>query len=411
MAADARLAQALLQVTLGLACVLLARRPARRLCGAGPAFTLWCLPVLLALAPWLPMPAYGWISLPVLHATTHATAAVETGHGPWLPLHAAIGLWLAGVAFGMLRLGMHYARLLRATRSLPARLRRQLADDVPARDLNRLRRHPAGPAVLWAPRALILLPADFDERFDAYERRLVLRHELNHLRRGDPLWSLLAELARALLWFHPLAWLALPRFRLDQELACDERVLREAPQDEAAYARALLHGAGAVSHPVLIPWLAEPQLKERLTMIQRHRPSALRRHAGCLALATLMAGGLFAAQAATPQNDAPATQNLAYNQGIPPRYPVDALKNKREGSVVLLVQVHPDGSVGDITFDARHSTAQSAELIASATDAVKHWHFEPRMKNGKAVEGHARVPIEFSLDASPTAPAQASSKS
>lgn len=146
-------------------------------------------------------------------------------------------------------------------------------------------------------------------------------------------------------------------------------------------------------------------------MIQRQRPTALRRHAGFLVLAVLMACGLFAAQAATPQNDAPATQNLVYNQSIPPRYPVDALKNKREGSVVLLVQVHTDGSVGDIAFDARHSTAQSAELIAAATDAVKRWRFEPQMKNGKPVEGHVRVPIDFSLDASPTTSAQASSKS
>jgi len=41
-------------VTLGLAFVLLARRPARRVLGAAPAFTLWLLPVLMAFAPLLP---------------------------------------------------------------------------------------------------------------------------------------------------------------------------------------------------------------------------------------------------------------------------------------------------------------------------------------------------------------------
>jgi TonB family protein len=265
--------------------------------------------------------------------------------------------------------------------------------------VRRLRIHPAGPAVLWAPRPLLLLPADFPERFDADERRLVLRHELAHLRRGDPLWSLLAELAAALLWFHPLAWLALPRFRLDQELACDERVLRGSPRDEAPYARTLLRSTGMDSGPALIPWLAGPQLKERLAMIQRHRPPALRRHAGFLALAALMAGGLFAAQAATrQQQDESASQNLAFNQGIVPRYPADALSNKEQGLVMLRIQVHADGSVGRIDYDAKRSTTQSAELIAAATDAVKRWRFEPRKKDGRSVEGYARVPIDFSLE-------------
>ncbi len=85
---------------------------------------------------------------------------------------------------------------------------------------------------------------DFLERFHADERRLVLRHECTHPCRDDALWSLLAGLAIALLWPHPLAWLALPRPRLDQELACDERVLRQLPQDETKYAHALLHSAG-----------------------------------------------------------------------------------------------------------------------------------------------------------------------
>jgi beta-lactamase regulating signal transducer with metallopeptidase domain len=41
-------------VTLGLTLVLLLRRPARRAFGAGPAFTLWLLPIVLELAPLLP---------------------------------------------------------------------------------------------------------------------------------------------------------------------------------------------------------------------------------------------------------------------------------------------------------------------------------------------------------------------
>ncbi|MEP7186690.1 MAG: M56 family metallopeptidase [Rhodanobacter sp.] len=81
----------------------------------------------------------------------------------------------------------------------------------------------------------------------------------------------------ALFWFHPLAWLALPRFRLDQELACDECVLRRLPHDEGKYARTLLSRTGNNATPLLIPWLDQPQLRKRLIMIRRRRASALRR--------------------------------------------------------------------------------------------------------------------------------------
>jgi beta-lactamase regulating signal transducer with metallopeptidase domain len=47
--------------------------------------------------------------------------------------------------------------------------------------------------VLYARRALLLLPADFLPRFGADERALILRHEQTHVRRCDPLWSLLAD--------------------------------------------------------------------------------------------------------------------------------------------------------------------------------------------------------------------------
>lgn len=46
----------LLLATVGLIVVLLLRCPLRRVFGAGPAFTLWLLPLLLAAAPWLPLP-------------------------------------------------------------------------------------------------------------------------------------------------------------------------------------------------------------------------------------------------------------------------------------------------------------------------------------------------------------------
>lgn len=392
---DALLSRSLLFVTLALALVLLARRPARRAFGAGPAFTLWLLPALALLLPWLPMLPAQWSVLPAIRvlpdvivadgAVPHTATAA-----PWLRW-----LWLSGAIAMLLRLAVQYLRLRRQGHPLPASIAARLQQELSNLDPRRLRLHPAGLALLWAPRSLVLLPADFLERFDAGERALVLRHELTHLRRGDALWSLIAELAFALLWFHPLAWLARPRFRLDQELACDEAVLRDAPRDEAAYAHTLLHSVGISPMPALIPWFDQPQLKERLAMIQRQRPDTLHRRLGYAALATLMAGSVFVAQAAT--QDRSASSDLSYNAHRYPRYPAAAIKAGEQGTVILKVQVLADGSVGTIAYEPERSTTTSADLIAAATDAARQWHFNPEMKGGKPVTGYALVPVRFDV--------------
>jgi TonB family protein len=390
----------LLYVTLGLALVLAARKPARRLFGAGPAFTLWLLPPLLSVLPWLPALPSGWTVMPALLVLPTAPVSLAAAGQVAFSTHWLLPLWLAGTLCCLLRLAIHYRRLLQQSRPLPDAMQHMLSGIPDAPD--RLRLHPAGPAVLWAPRSLVLLPADFLERFDADERRLVLQHEFTHLRRGDALWSLLAELAMALLWFHPLVWLALPRLRLDQELACDERVLHQSPQDETKYAHTLLHSTGMDATPVLIPWLAQPQLKERLSMIQRQRPGALRRRIGFIGLTALMVGGACMAQAANQPDRVTATQNLTFNSHNPPRYPQDAIQNKQEGTVILKVLVGADGTPRTISVDPATQAAPS--LIKAASDAAMQWHFNPAVKNGKPIESYAKVPVNFSLDPMPSAP-------
>ena len=56
-------------------------------------------------------------------------------------------------------------------------------------------------------------------------RRVVLLHELAHVKRADWPALLLAELSAALYWFHPLAWWLTRRVRRDAETACDDLVI------------------------------------------------------------------------------------------------------------------------------------------------------------------------------------------
>jgi hypothetical protein len=72
---------------------------------------------------------------------------------------------------------------------------------------------------------VVLLPVgDFDSSIA--QRLDVLRHELAHVRRHDCLTQFIAQLACAVHWFNPLAWLAARQMRIERERACDDEVLR-----------------------------------------------------------------------------------------------------------------------------------------------------------------------------------------
>jgi beta-lactamase regulating signal transducer with metallopeptidase domain len=93
--------------------------------------------------------------------------------------------------------------------------------------------------VTWGVlRPTILLPADA-ERWSEPLRRSVLLHELAHVRRRDALTAMLAQVARAALWFHPAAWVMAHRVRAECELACDEGAVASGAEPDE-YAQSLL---------------------------------------------------------------------------------------------------------------------------------------------------------------------------
>lgn len=85
---------------------------------------------------------------------------------------------------------------------------------------------------------VILIPCSA-ESWDAERRIVVLVHEVAHIARFDYAGQLVATLAGALFWFHPLAWLATAKLRAEAENAADDRVLA-AGTTGVAYAGHLL---------------------------------------------------------------------------------------------------------------------------------------------------------------------------
>src|SRR5579859_3579471 len=75
-----------------------------------------------------------------------------------------------------------------------------------------------------------------------------MSHEIAHIARMDWTFQILAELMRAVYWFHPFAWIAAGRLRRESECACDDAVLNFGV-DVSGYANALLELAQTLKNP------------------------------------------------------------------------------------------------------------------------------------------------------------------
>lgn len=179
-----------------------------------------------------------------LVAESHANAQADT---PWNVVNVVVAVWLVGfLAVVLPTLAGLFAHELRRRSAEPVhedvwlRLLDSLRERFSIRRRVELRRYELCPIpITWGiVRPVVLLPANSDAWIEP-TRRIVLLHELAHVRRFDVAVQLAGRLAVAMYWFHPLAWYALRRLRAECEQACDDCVV-ESGERRGDYAQELL---------------------------------------------------------------------------------------------------------------------------------------------------------------------------
>lgn len=288
------LAETTLGGSIALLLVLLLRRMTRRCFGARIAYALWWA-VPAALVAVLVPTAEGPVVAPVatfVRTTVQPALAMPVqaapDYGAWL-----VATWALGAVLTMAWFAHAQHRFQQALGPLRPR-----ADGLYEADSV-----PGLPAAIGWLHPRVVVPCDFDRRYDTQEQLLLRTHEYQHIAHGDLLWNALAVLLRSLFWFNPLLHYAARHFRHDQELACDQRVIALHPKARRLYGETMLKTQLAAQPlPLGCHWGFSHPLKERIAMLGQASPSIWRRTAGRALVITLALACAYAAWAAQPKD-------------------------------------------------------------------------------------------------------------
>lgn len=325
--------------------------------GVQPAVDAPAVPISTETDPILSPPAPAQAATPPAPPVTEPSPSLPSIPLPLLLWGLGSTVALASLAVGRLRFG----RLVR--RAQPVQDPRWVlqVDTIRARlDVSRKVRvclsTQAGTPMTggwWRP--AVLLPASAAE-WSPGRRQAVLTHEMIHVRRRDALRQLLARVAVALYWFHPLAWLASWLAAAACEEACDEEVLALGTRP-SEYAGHLLSVAGGVSPgpPVLaLPMVlrSRPRLERRILSILEQRRTRSSAVATAIMLTAITSVGISAAVAHPVRTLSAGTVRIVENARPP------------DGSRLgWRIGPHPVTSIGG-------GVGGSAHMFTDATDAT-----------------------------------------
>ena len=95
-----------------------------------------------------------------------------------------------------------------------------------------------------------------------------------------------------------------------------------------------------------------------------------------------------------PTASAPVEASLAY-RSAPLQFPVQAMRQHMQGTVLLRVLVDESGKPVDVQVE--HGSGYALLDRSAREQVLAGWRFQPALVNGQAVRAWARVPVSFAL--------------
>jgi RND family efflux transporter MFP subunit len=362
---------------------------------------VWTMPLDL---PLLPAAARRVPVQPVLAAQTidpiasELPVAIETTAGQQQPSWQSPSAQSVLLVLWTLALALYAARLANGWRRTVT-LRRQSmpVNDTDLQDICAelgaafgLRRPPrlcvsdavTTPLVLGIWRPTIVLPRDVISSPPAIIRML-LAHELAHVRRNDLLWNWLPAIAAGWFWFHPLVWVARRQSRLAQESACDEQAIAATSAAAVEYGQMLVNVADSIPPPAALAWsmpralavgAAESRwiLKRRLIAMRHFQTWTSRRTAGVAVVLVIAAVGVLVPWRVVAQQQQPTP---------PPQQPSAAplSKNEVRAGASLLPSTTPPAAAPANAREEQYPaqlTAATTNILAPHAGVITAIHFQ-----------------------------------
>ncbi len=139
-------------------------------------------------------------------------------------------IWLCGAVIMLSYFGIAYWRFCRKFRRSTPVCDKRILEFIQSQGMKRkvvIKKCGAitSPLTYGLIRPVIMLPVTFDFR-DKQSEKMILCHEIIHVKRFDFLRKAIAVMILSLYWFNPFAWYGIIQLNKDIELACDERVLK-----------------------------------------------------------------------------------------------------------------------------------------------------------------------------------------
>ncbi|MFT3791787.1 MAG: energy transducer TonB [Rudaea sp.] len=101
-----------------------------------------------------------------------------------------------------------------------------------------------------------------------------------------------------------------------------------------------------------------------------------------------------ATRPATQSTTKPVERSVALLSHPKPAYPAAALREREQGTVLVLAQVDVAGHVSDARVVRRSG---SYVLDRAAMNEVRRWQFEPALHDGRPIVASVQVPVNYRL--------------